>query len=112
MSGPTDFYAVVAGRHYDYTSTTYELDNALTSTTINKGENVVGVIVFDVPATHGTLLYSLNYQASPSASGCSDRPRERLGIGIDLPEGRVRRPQSGYAHDPIREDDEKPLEQP
>jgi len=32
MSGPTDFYAVVAGRHYDYTSTTYELDNALTST--------------------------------------------------------------------------------
>jgi hypothetical protein len=65
MSGPTDFYAVVAGRHYDYTSTTYELDNALTSTTINKGENVVGVIVFDVPATHGTLLYSPNYQGEP-----------------------------------------------
>jgi hypothetical protein len=63
--GPTDFYAVVAGRHYDYTSTTYELDNALTSTTINKGENVVGVIVFDVPATHGTLLYSPNYQGEP-----------------------------------------------
>jgi len=28
--GPTDYYAVVAGRHYDYTSTTY----ALTSTTL------------------------------------------------------------------------------
>src|SRR6476620_5239153 len=53
------------GRHYDYTSTTYELDNALTSTTINKGENVVGAIVFDVPATHGTLLYSPNYQGEP-----------------------------------------------
>ena len=112
MSGPTDFYAVVAGRHYDYTSTTYELDNALTSTTINKGENVVGVIVSTFRRLTARCCTRRTTRASPSASGCSDRPRERLGIGIDLPEGRVRRPQSGYAHDPIREDDEKPLEQP
>ena len=58
----------MAGRHYDGADAAYELDDALSYITLNKGENVEGSIVFDVPSPHGVLQFSPNYDGAPIGS--------------------------------------------
>jgi uncharacterized RDD family membrane protein YckC len=66
-----DFYALVGGSHfeidngnaYDAPGADRELD-----ATLNAGESTSGTLVFDVPATHGKIVYSPVYPGGPIAS--------------------------------------------
>ena len=58
---PTEFYAVVKGREYDTesgNSPTFSLPNQLFAGGPVKGESTSGDIAFDIPARHGTIVFS------------------------------------------------------
>jgi hypothetical protein len=68
-----DFYAKVAGQHFDegngnayYALTMNQTE--LSSTTLAAGEGTSGLLVFDVPRPHGQIVYSPNYDGQPLGS--------------------------------------------
>lgn len=64
---PFDFYfRATDGRHLDLTAgnaVEATRDDDLSATTLNPGETVKGTIVFDLPGTHGELVYAPLSQA-------------------------------------------------
>jgi hypothetical protein len=68
-----DFYVLENGNHYQYGNgnsfdATSGANNDLTTMNgLNSGESETGQLVFDVPATHGQLVYAPNYQGGPIA---------------------------------------------
>lgn len=68
---PLDFYVLESGgAHYDAMSGNALENNpapALNATTLASGENVSGNVTFDVPATHGELVYAPNINGAPIA---------------------------------------------
>lgn len=65
---PMDFYVKIHGRHYDegdgnaFEAVADPSSAELSYTTLNPGESTSGVLLFDVPSPHGTLMYAPNYQ--------------------------------------------------
>jgi hypothetical protein len=67
--GPIDFYALVGSSHFeegngnalDAPGADRELDYA----TLNAGEATSGTLVFDVPAKHGKIAYSPEFEGGP-----------------------------------------------
>jgi hypothetical protein len=64
----SDFYVTVNGQEYqEGNGTSYdavETDNDLFGT-VNGGDTMTGQLYFDLPAIHGELVYSPNYDGSP-----------------------------------------------
>jgi len=67
-----DFHAVVGGQHFDEDNgNAYEalsdINQELSSSTLAAGETTTGMIVFDVPSPHGTIVYAPNFDGQPVA---------------------------------------------
>jgi hypothetical protein len=68
-----DFYAKSGGEHFDegdgnsYSAMTMDQED-LGYTTLAAGEHKSGLLVFDVPNPHGTIVYAPNYDGQPLAS--------------------------------------------
>lgn len=66
----TDFYVLVGGVHYDVNNgNSYFGDENATdiTTTLNAGESASGQLLFDLPSTHGTLVWAPNFSGAPVA---------------------------------------------
>lgn len=65
---PFDFYVTVAGQHFDQEAgNAYEASNTLDASTLAPNEDSRGTVSFDLPARHGQLVYSPNYNGTPLA---------------------------------------------
>jgi Domain of unknown function (DUF4352) len=69
-----DFYALARGQHYDegngnsYSALSdSQMNSQLSFTSLAAGETSRGLLVFDVPAAHGQIVYAPNYDGQPLA---------------------------------------------
>ena len=70
---PFDFYAQVRGQHFDGGdgNSMFALpmsQQMMSVMTLGAGERTSGLIVFDVPAPHGQIMYSPNLDGQPLGS--------------------------------------------
>jgi len=68
-----DFYAKVRGQHFDEAdgNSIFALpmsQEGTFTTTLGAGERTSGLLVFDVPAPHGQIMYSPNLDGQPLSS--------------------------------------------
>jgi Domain of unknown function (DUF4352) len=65
---PYDFYVTVRGEHFDQEAgNAFEAANTFNATTLAPNEDLNGKFSFDIPARHGRLVYSPNYDSVPLA---------------------------------------------
>jgi hypothetical protein len=69
---PLDFYALTGSAHYDEgDGNAYEGPHSeaeLNATTLNAGETATGWLLFDLPSSHGKVVYAPNLAGQPLAS--------------------------------------------
>lgn len=68
---PLDFYAKVNGQHVDGThgnAMMSAVNDVVAATTLNSGESLTGEVGFDVPATHGEIVYAPGFGGDALAS--------------------------------------------
>jgi hypothetical protein len=69
---PLDFYALTGSAHYDEgDGNAYEGPHSeaeLNATTLNAGETATGWLLFDLPSSHGKVVYAPNLTGQPLAS--------------------------------------------
>jgi hypothetical protein len=70
---PFDFYAKVGGQHFEMGdgNSMFALpmsEDMMSAVTLGAGERTAGLLVFDVPAPHGQIMYSPNLDGQPLGS--------------------------------------------